>query len=148
MIRYTLKCNNDHGFESWFASAAACDSLMASGRVSCIHCGSTEVTKSLMAPAVNHGTEKAAEPAAAVPARPLSTAANPVEAALAALRREVEANSEYVGLDFVTEARAIHEGAAPERAIFGEARLDEARKLLEDGVPVAPLPFLSPRRAN
>jgi hypothetical protein len=143
MIRYNLKCNNDHGFESWFASAAACDSLMASGRISCIHCGSTEVTKSLMAPAVNHGGDV---PAAA--ARPLATPANPVEAALAALRREVEANSEYVGLDFVTEARAIHEGTAPERAIFGEARIDEARKLLEDGVPVAPLPFLSPRRAN
>ena len=143
MIRYSLKCNNDHGFESWFASVAACDSLMATGRISCIHCGSTEVTKTLMAPAVNHGSEP---PAA--PARPLSTPANPVEAALAALRREVEANSEYVGLDFVTEARAIHDGSAPERAIFGEARLDEAKKLLEDGVPVAPLPFLSPRRAN
>lgn len=143
MIRYSLKCKNDHGFDSWFASAAACDSLMDAGRISCIYCGSTEVTKSLMAPAVNHGGE-----APAAPARPLSAPANPVEAALAALRREVEANSEYVGLDFVTEARAIHDGTAPERAIFGEARLDEARKLLEDGVPVAPLPFLSPRRAN
>lgn len=143
MIRYALKCQNGHAFESWFASAAACDSLMAARRVSCVECGDTRVEKALMAPAVS----LPAEPAAA-PERPLSAPQSKLEEALAALRREVEANSEYVGMNFATEARAIHEGSAPERAIFGEARLDEAKKLLEDGVPVAPLPFLPARKAN
>ena len=64
------------------------------------------------------------------------------------MRRQVEANSEYVGVNFVTEARAIHDGEAPERAIYGEARPEEARKLMEDGIPVAPLPFLPRRKAN
>ncbi|HSF62903.1 MAG TPA: DUF1178 family protein, partial [Paracoccaceae bacterium] len=64
------------------------------------------------------------------------------------LRREVEANSEYVGVEFATEARRIHAGTAPERAIYGEARPEEARKLIEDGVPVAPLPFLPARKVN
>ena len=57
------------------------------------------------------------------------------------LRRHVETTSDYVGMSFAAEARAMHEGTRPERAIHGEARIDEARKLLEDGIPVAPLPF-------
>lgn len=145
MIRYALRCDNDHGFESWFASAAACDSLIAAGRVGCVHCGSTAVAKSLMAPAVNHGGTPAQTPPEA---GALSAPQGKLEEALAALRRQVEANSEYVGLSFAAEARAIHEGTAPERSIFGEARPEEARKLLEDGVPVAPLPFLPARKAN
>ena len=68
--------------------------------------------------------------------------------ALAALRREVEDNSDYVGLSFVSEARAIHAGDAPDRAIYGEARLDDARSLLAEGIRVAPLPFMPPRRTN
>ncbi|MEO1331817.1 MAG: DUF1178 family protein, partial [Pseudomonadota bacterium] len=55
---------------------------------------------------------------------------------------------EYVGTSFATEARAIHDGEAPERAIYGEARADEAAKLVKDGVPVAPLPFIPDRKTN
>lgn len=143
MIRYALKCSDGHGFESWFKSASAYDALSAQGHVSCPVCGSTGIEKSLMAPAV------AAPREAAIPApRPLATPVNPMEEALAALRRQVEENSEYVGLNFATEARRIHGGEAPERAIYGEARPDEAKKLIEDGVPVAPLPFLPVRKAN
>lgn len=153
MIRYALTCDQGHAFDSWFASAAACDSLIASGRVGCLHCGSTKVDKALMAPAVNHGTPASAAGSAPAPSpaageRPLSAPQSAIEAALAALRREIEANSEYVGLNFAAEARAIHLGDAPERAIFGEARPEEARALIEDGVPVAPLPFLPARKAN
>jgi hypothetical protein len=71
-----------------------------------------------------------------------------IEAAIAALRRQIEENSEYVGLNFAAEARQMHEGDSPVRAIHGEARPDEARKLIEDGVPVAPLPFLPTRKVN
>ena len=73
---------------------------------------------------------------------------NPVEAALHALRQQVEANSDYVGLKFADEARAMHEGRVPGRAIHGEAKPEEARKLIEDGIPVAPLPFRTRERAN
>lgn len=141
MIRYSLTCARGHGFDSWFQSAAAFDALRAAGHVACAICGETRVDKALMAPAVGHGE-------APRPARPLAEPQSEVEAALAELRRQVEENSEYVGLGFAAEARAIHEGDAPARAIYGEARADEAKKLLEDGVPVAPLPFLPNRRAN
>ena len=80
--------------------------------------------------------------------RPLSAPASGVEAALAEMRRKIEENSDYVGLNFAAEARAIHEGDAPARSIYGEAKAEEARQLIEDGVPVAPLPFLPARKTN
>jgi hypothetical protein len=78
----------------------------------------------------------------------LSQPDNPQEQALADLRRKIEANSDYVGMNFAQEARAMHDGDAPVRSIYGEARIDEARKLIEEGVPVAPLPFVPGRKAN
>lgn len=144
MIRFSLKCAQEHGFESWFQSGSAFATLRATGHVTCPVCGSSEVEKALMAPNVvaPRGGEEA-------PARPsLGAPATELEIALAELRRKVEENSEYVGMNFATEARRIHAGEAPERAIFGEARFEEAKKLVEDGVPVAPLPFLPARKAN
>jgi hypothetical protein len=137
MIRYALRCDRDHGFDSWFGSAEAYDRLRAAGHVACPDCGSTAIDKALMAPNVTPSRAKA-----------LSAPQDPREAALAELRRRVEENSEYVGLEFATEARRIHEGEAPERSIYGEAKLDDARRLIEDGVPVAPLPFRPKARAN
>lgn len=140
MIRFALKCPAEHGFESWFQTAEAFDTLLSAGHVTCPVCGSAEIGKSLMAPMVRPGRN-----AAAPSLRDPGTAQ---EAALARLRAEVEANSDYVGMNFVAEARAMHAGTAPERSIYGEARPDEAIKLLQEGVPVAPLPFLPSRKAN
>ncbi|MGZ9810520.1 DUF1178 family protein [Pseudoroseicyclus sp. H15] len=141
MIRYALSCAEGHDFESWFASAAAYDSLAAAGHLSCAICGNGKVTKRLMAPAV--GAEKD-EPAAPR----LSAPASRMEEVLASYRRKVEAESDYVGLSFAKEARAMHDGEVPQRAIYGEARLDEARSLIEDGIPVAPLPFRPKAKNN
>jgi len=139
MIRYSLKCEKGHAFESWFASAAAYDALAGAGHVVCMHCGSAQVEKALMAPSVA---------SAEAEARPLATPSTALEQKLAALRKHVEENSDYVGSDFVSEARAIHAGDSPDRPIWGEARLDEAKALVEDGVPVTPLPFMGKARAN
>lgn len=80
--------------------------------------------------------------------RPLSAPAHPAEQAMAEMRRKIEENSEYVGMNFVQEARDIHNGDAPERAIYGEAKPKEAKALMEEGVPVAPLPFMPGRKTN
>jgi hypothetical protein len=141
MIRYAMKCAAEHGFDSWFQSADAYDGLIGSGRVTCPVCGSADVAKALMAPAVRSPREGVGE-------GPLEKPASEMEAMIAALRRQIEENSEYVGLNFAAEARSMHEGEAPERPIYGEARPDEARALIEDGVPVAPLPFIPARKAN
>lgn len=145
MIRYSLTCSNDHAFESWFQSAEAFDRLAAAGHVACAVCGATGIAKTLMAPAVRPARKAVA---AAAGAGPLATPQTPVEAAFAALRRQVEENSDYVGLNFAAEARAMHEGRVKERSIYGEAKADEARKLVEDGIPVAPLPFVPARKTN
>ncbi len=143
MIRYTLRCDAGHGFDSWFQNGTAFESLLASGQVACPICGATQVTKDLMAPAV-----RPARAAVTATKGPLSNPGTDIEAAVAELRRQVEANSEYVGMNFVTEARKMHSGDAPERAIYGEAKPDEAKRLIEEGVPVAPLPFVPGRKVN
>ena len=135
MVRYSLSCAEGHAFESWFQSATAFDDLAARGLLACAECGSSKVDKALMAPALST-------------AKPLAEHRDGREAMLAALRRHVEETSDYVGLSFATEARAMHEGDMPERPIWGEARPEEARALLEDGIPVAPLPFMPKRGAN
>lgn len=146
MIRYSLKCAEDHVFDSWFKSAAAYDALAASRRLVCPVCASPQVEKALMAPAVAAPRDPAPGPAAEPEARMRTP--EQIEQALAALRRQVEETSDYVGMNFAAEARRIHDGEAPERSIYGEARPDEARKLIEDGVPVAPLPFVPRRKTN
>ncbi len=137
MIRYNLKCARAHEFEAWFRSSAAYDEQRKAGQVGCAVCGATEVEKAVMAPAL-----KAAATVAPDLAPRLSTPASPAEAALAALRRKIETTSDYVGREFAAEARRIHDGEGAKRAIWGEASLDDARALKDDGIPVAPIPWM------
>jgi hypothetical protein len=138
VIRYTLTCNDDHRFDSWFQSSDAFDVLAASGHLACAVCGSKDVSRALMAPSVpakGNNTDLR---------DPLSDA----EAAISEMRDHIAANSDDVGLSFAQEARKMHDGDVPERAIHGTAKLEDAKKLVEDGVPVTPLPFLPKRKTN
>ncbi len=150
MIRYSLRCAASHDFDSWFRSSEAYEGLHAAGHIACPICGSADVQKSLMAPAVRPA--RTAGAANAEPAAPgsgaLSQPQSAVEEAFAEMRRQVEVNSQYVGLNFAAEARRIHDGATPARSIYGEAKPEEARQLIEDGVPVARLPFMPTRKTN
>jgi hypothetical protein len=151
MIRYALKCEINHQFESWFQSGDAFDKLRDARLLICPDCGTAVVDRAMMAPPVQ-GTGKS-EPVVVqsqedVPLHALTAPASPAEAAMKELKRKIQQNSEYVGKDFATEARKIHDGDAPERSIYGEASKDDARKLVEDGVPVAPLPFFPSRKTN
>jgi hypothetical protein len=134
MIKYTLKCTQDHSFESWFESAQSYDKLMAADLVTCAICGSSKVEKAIMAPQVRSSRKKATAPS-------LSEPASAAEQAVREMRKEIEANSEDVGSDFANQARAIHDGDAPERSIYGKAKPEEARALAEDGIPVVALPW-------
>lgn len=146
MIRYALNCSNGHSFESWFQSAAAFDALAERGMLSCAVCGGSGVSKAIMAPRV--ATGEATETTAATEAGPLSAPASPAEQAMAEIRKKVEENADYVGDTFAKEVRAIQDGEAPDRPIWGEARLPEAKALIEEGAPIAPLPFMPPRKVN
>lgn len=140
MIRYALRCAQEHTFDSWFQSAEAYDRLAAAGMVACAVCGTAEVSKALMVPAVRHADE--------TPARPLATPTSEIEKKIAELRAHVEKTADYVGPDFARVAREMHAGEVPDRPIWGEAKAEEAKGLIEDGIPVAPLPFRPARKAN
>lgn len=152
MIRYALKCAEGHTFDSWFRNSAAYDALVREGQVTCAVCGSTDVTKSIMAPAVAASenaapsvTDEERSVPAPVPEAPLSAPASPAEAALRKLQEHIRQNSDYVGTDFADEARRIHVGESDERPIWGEASLQDAKDLHDDGIPVAPLPWMRRR---
>lgn len=140
MIRYALACAAGHDFEGWFGSSVDFDDQSARGLVSCPMCGSAEVRKQIMAPSVV--TSKGRAKRAPGPSREVM-----MEMA-SRVRRHVEDNFDYVGDAFAREARAIHEGRSEERGIYGEATPKEARALVEDGVPVAPLPQVPPDRQD
>ncbi|HEX6859667.1 MAG TPA: DUF1178 family protein [Caulobacteraceae bacterium] len=132
MIKYALTCERDHGFEGWFGASSDYDDQQARGLLECPLCGSHEVRKAIMAPAVA-GTKKSG------PDVPPQMRSMMMEA-MGKVRAHVEENFDYVGDAFAREAREIHEGKSEERGIYGEATPTEVKKLVEDGVPVAPLP--------
>ncbi|MEM1276898.1 MAG: DUF1178 family protein [Pseudomonadota bacterium] len=135
MIKYRLKCAENHQFDSWFASAEAFDMQKERGLVTCAICGTDQVEKAIMAPSVAVKDEA-----------PLSQPQSPAEAALQTLRHKIETESDYVGKDFANEARRIHLGESEARGIWGEANQQEAKALHDEGIPVAPIPFM--RRAD
>ena len=135
MIRYALSCDHDHDFEGWFASSDDYDHQQGRGLIECPMCASKMVRKQIMAPAVA-GTKRTLGDSQDGPAK---AQAMMMEAA-GRIRAHVEENFDDVGDAFATEARAIHEGKAEDRGIYGQATPREVRDLVEDGVPVAPLP--------
>jgi hypothetical protein len=133
MIRYALSCDHGHAFEGWFGASADYDEQAARGLVECPLCGSREVRKQIMAPAVA-GTKRTAPIDLPAPSRKV------MMEAMGRIRRHVKDNFDYVGDTFAREARAIHDGDSEDRGIYGEAKPEEVRALHEDGITVAPLP--------
>jgi hypothetical protein len=138
MIIFDLKCNpQGHVFEAWFASSAAFAEQSARGLVACPLCGSDRVAKAPMAPAVAIRPEPGCAPLS-----PTSSSADKaILAAAAALQKRLLQGSEGVGNRFADEARAIHLGEAEARPIHGEATHAEAESLIDEGIPITPLPF-------
>ena len=155
MIRYSLRCERDHSFESWFQSSSAYDTQVRRKLVTCPACGSAKVEKAIMAPQIvsKKGREIAAPEPAPAPAPEATTAASTSTPLLMAQERELRAklkelrdhivkNADNVGERFPNEARKMHYGDIEHRPIYGEASPDEARALIEEGVEVSPLPVL------
>ncbi len=149
MIVFDLSCGKGHRFEGWFGSSDDFASQQARGLLFCPQCGSAEVTKAPMAPAVPRKGNQVADPVpAAIPAGAtgLSNAPLPPEvqqalAKLAEAQARALKDSRWVGKAFADDARAMHYGECEPQPIHGEASLEEVRKLVEEGIEVAPLPF-------
>jgi hypothetical protein len=141
MIRYALLCDREHEFEGWFGASADFDDQQARGLIECPVCASKAVRKAIMAPAVA-GTKRRARDQS-----PAESQAMMMEA-MSRIRRHVEENFDDVGDAFASEARAIHEGRSEDRGIYGQATPTEVRELVEDGVPVAPMPPEPPKKSK
>lgn len=123
MIVFDLQCGSGCGsFEVWFRSSADYDEQRAGGLVQCPVCRSDDVAKAPMAPRV---PQKGANPLAK----------------LAAIQAEMLKDSQWVGDKFTDTARAMHSGEIEPAPVHGNATLEQARSLVDEGVPVAPLPL-------
>ena len=157
MIRYALRCARDHAFEAWFRDSQAFDQQSEAGQVSCPACGASDVRKAVMAPAVRRSAQKrggspapSPEASAAPVPVPSSADAAPIadanfarmRAALREIHAKLKRDAVDVGPAFPEQARAIHDGDVPPRAIYGTATDDEVRGLIEDGVGIMPIPAL------
>ena len=156
MIRYALRCDKGHDFESWFQSSAAFDSQHKRKLVTCPVCDSAAVEKAIMAPRLaKKGNAKAGRGLEApdVAATPTDAPASEQVSLISAQERELRAklkelrdhivkNADNVGDKFPTEARKMHYGDIEHRPIYGEASPEEARNLIDEGVEVTPLPVL------
>jgi hypothetical protein len=159
VIKYSLICDNGHGFESWFASSAAYDRQIKRKLVACPHCDSTKVEKAIMAPRLVRKDKSASaaampeEAASATPAAEPATAVammSPQEREfrkkLKDLRDHLTANADNVGKKFPEEARKMHYGEVEHRSIYGEATPADAKALHEEGIEFHPLPVLPDER--
>ncbi|MCO4055696.1 MAG: DUF1178 family protein [Bosea sp.] len=150
MIRFQLRCDDGHGFESWFRDNASHDEQVRAGLVNCPVCGSDRVEKAIMAPHVarvatpeRDGARQEAPHAATGQALAAPDAADKALRDLVrAMRRHVEATTEPVGARFAEEAIAMHHGEIDHRPIRGSATAAEVRQLRDEGVGFQPLPFL------
>jgi len=145
MIKFALLCARGHEFQSWFQSSEAFDTQVKSGLVLCPLCQVTEVTKAIMAPAIaSRGEAKRAKPPAQTQSQTkvalLDRRDLKSRAMIDDFRRRILAETDDVGSRFAEEARKIHNGLVPERAIHGLASIGDARALIEEGVPVLPVP--------
>jgi len=142
VIRYSLVCDNAHGFEGWFCESADFDRQVEAGFLTCPVCGSATISKSLMAPSVSTARKKEEKQAVA-----MDLAQKQVMAKLKEAVAAIKASAEDVGEKFPEEARKIHYGEADARGIIGQASFADVRDLLDEGIEVAPLPML-PEDAN
>lgn len=143
MMVYDLACDAAHRFEAWFGSSADFDDQQARGLLECPLCGSQNVGKAVMAPAVPAKSNQKS----ASQGHGQSLANDDPMARLLLLQRAFEDRSEYVGDRFAAEARAIHE-SGDARSVHGEASADEVKGLMEDGVQLLPLPFRPRARSD
>jgi hypothetical protein len=144
MIKYRLACGKGHEFETWFRNSGDYERQAKRAQIACPHCGSVKVSKTVMAPHVGRRANTG-ESAVPVPAE-----TGHMRQALHAMRQwrdELTKSAENVGPRFAEEARRIHYREAPARGIYGEASLQEAQSLSEEGITFLPLPRL-PEDAN
>ena len=144
MIKFSLSCDRNHIFDSWFESNQAYETLVSKKLLTCPICNSNHVHKNIMAPnivAKDKPVEKETTAVAQKESIDLQKPQSKFEEKLMTLKKEIEKNSEYVGKKFAEQARMMYHSDTKKKSIHGEASLKEAKELLDEGIPVTPLPW-------
>lgn len=142
MIRYNLRCDRGHSFESWFQSSSAYDSQVKRKLVTCAICGTAKVEKAIMAPRIAGARKAASRALEDSPMSATMAEERELRAELRQLHDHLVKNADNVGARFPNEARKMHYGDIEHRPIYGEASPEEAKSLIEEGVEVGSLPVL------
>ena len=142
MIKYNLKCSNNHEFESWFSDSNEFEKLDKKKLLECIYCSSKKISKSIMAPMVSVVKEKNND------IKNLKKLLSQEKDKLLNLRNYIEKNFEYVGENFTEEAKKIKYGESEDRPIYGEATIKETKELIDEEINVTPLPFQPNKKNN
>ncbi len=142
MIRYDLICDKGHEFDGWFRDIAAFEKQIKRHLVACTLCGSEDVAKQLMAPGIPTKSNRKDSTPQKMVAGGLDPRTQKMLQMMREVRKNVEENAEYVGDKFADEARKIHYSESEKRGIYGEAKPEDAKALIEEGIEVHPLPRL------
>ena len=136
MIKYNLKCHNNHEFESWFSDSNEFDKLNKKKLLDCIYCSSKRITKSIMAPMVSV-VKKNTNNSTKLNKNLASEKEN-----LLKLRKFIEKNFEYVGKDFSKKVREIYYDKKSKKSIYGTTTKKEREDLIEEGIDLISVPWI------
>lgn len=142
MIRYDLICDKGHEFDGWFRDSEAFEKQIKRHLVACTYCGSEDITKQLMSPGIPAKSNRRPEASQTMLAGTVDSRTQRLMQMMREVRKNVEENAEYVGDRFADEARKIHYAESEKRGIYGEAKPEDAKALIEEGIEVHPLPRL------
>ncbi len=136
MIKYNLKCINNHEFESWFSDSNEFDKLKNKKLLECIYCSSKKISKSIMSPMISVAKEKKIE------FEKLNRYLKEEKNQLIKMRNYIEKNFEYVGENFSKKVREIYYDKKSKKVIYGRTTLDERKELEEEGINLLTIPWL------
>ena len=137
MIKYNLKCHNDHEFESWFSNSKEYEKLNGKGFLECIYCSSKKINKSIMAPTILNSKEK--DKKIEINNQDFKDERNK----LLKLRKYIEKNFDYVGKDFCKKVREVYYDKKSKKAIYGTTTAEERDELVEEGIDLLSIPWVN-----
>ena len=137
MIKYNLKCHNNHEFESWFSNSEEFDKLNKKNLLECIYCSSKKISKSIMSPRISNLNTKQEQ------LNLINRDIKNEKDQLLRLRKYIEKNFDYVGKDFSKKVREIYYDKKSKKAIYGTATLKEREELAEEGIDLLSIPWIN-----
>tara|TARA_B100002052_G_C15847249_1_gene583137 strand:+ start:1309 stop:1731 length:423 start_codon:yes stop_codon:yes gene_type:complete len=137
MIKYNLKCQNNHEFESWFSNSEEFDKLNNKNLLECIYCSSKNINKSIMAPMVSNLKIKEEK------LEIINKDFKNEKSKLLKLRKYIEKNFDYVGKDFSKKVREVYYDKKSNKAIYGTTTKEEREELAEEGIDLLSIPWVN-----